>query len=104
MAKKLKKEARADFETLLARVETLVRELESGDIGIEDAMLRYEEGMRAVQACRKVLDDAERRIEILVRGEGSEWKTEDFEPAKAPAPKKARQKKTKAPEEEGMLF
>ena len=102
MAKKHKKEARADFETLLARVETLVRELESGDIGIEDAMLRYEEGMRAVQACRKVLDDAERRIEILVRGEGSEWKTADFEPAKAPAPKKAR--KTVAKEEEGMLF
>ena len=102
-------EENPSFEQLLARVEELVRSLESGDLGIEEAMNRYEEGMKAVHACRRVLDQAEKRIEILIRGESGALDARPFDPEKAgqaePKPKKKAGKgRRKAKEEEDLLF
>jgi exodeoxyribonuclease VII small subunit len=44
--------------------------LEGGDLPLEDALRRYEEGLLAIQRCREILDGAERRIEVLSRDIG----------------------------------
>lgn len=50
------------FEDALARLESIAEEIEGGEIGLEESIARYEEGMKLVQHCRKILDAAEQRI------------------------------------------
>ncbi len=69
MAKK-KKPARTaaeepDFEEALARLEAIVRLLEEGDIGLSEALTRYEEGVKLLRQSYDLLQRAERRIELL---------------------------------------
>ena len=100
------------FEELLSFVETLVRDLEGGDLGLEEAMNRYSDGVKALSACRQVLDEAEKKIEILIRGADGELAAKPFDPDSSadPAPAKARKKTprkkdTDTPEGgEGLLF
>lgn len=68
MAKK--KRARRDqrsegFEESLAELEAIVQELESGELGLADALSRYEEGARHLKTCQKLLAQAERKIELV---------------------------------------
>ncbi|HYM81217.1 MAG TPA: exodeoxyribonuclease VII small subunit [Candidatus Limnocylindria bacterium] len=58
------------FEQALARLETIVSELEAGSLSLEDSMARYEEGMRLSRTLTLTLDEAEKRIERLVESEG----------------------------------
>ncbi len=64
-----------NFEDALARLEQIVEELESGDLGLESALSAFEEGVSLSRRCSGQLEDAERRIEILV-GEGEDLRTE----------------------------
>ena len=68
------------FEDALAEVEYLVEELESGKLSLEDALDRYERGVRRLAQCRKLLEGAERRVEILRKTMSGELKAEPFEP------------------------
>lgn len=70
------------FEEALAQVERLVEELESGELSLEDALERYERGVRRLAACRKLLDAAEKRVDILRKSPTGELKVEPFEPGK----------------------
>lgn len=56
------------FETSLEQVENVVRELEAGQIPLAASLARYEEGIRALKTCQKMLDEAEAKIEMLSRG------------------------------------
>ncbi len=58
-----------NFEDALKRLEEIVRELENGDIGIEQALNLFEEGTRLSKLCAKKLSKIERRVEILKKGE-----------------------------------
>jgi exodeoxyribonuclease VII small subunit len=58
-----------NFEDALKRLEEIVRELENGDIGIEQALDLFEEGTRLSKLCAKKLSKIERRVEILKKGE-----------------------------------
>jgi exodeoxyribonuclease VII small subunit len=53
------------FEESLAQLEQIVAAIESGQIGLEDSLARYEQGMELVKRCRGILDRAEKRIEQL---------------------------------------
>jgi exodeoxyribonuclease VII small subunit len=53
------------FEDSLAELESIVAELESGKLGLSDALGRYEQGVRHLKACQQLLQRAERRIELL---------------------------------------
>jgi len=53
------------FEEALAELETIVGELEEGDIGLGDAMARYEQGVRHLRRCYGLLEEAQRKIELL---------------------------------------
>jgi exodeoxyribonuclease VII small subunit len=58
------------FEEAFAAAEEAVDLLERGDLTLEDALRRYEEGLLAIQCCREILEGAERRIEVLGRNVG----------------------------------
>jgi exodeoxyribonuclease VII small subunit len=68
------------FEEALAEVEGLVEELESGRLSLEDALERYERGVRRLAQCRKLLEGAERKVDILRKTVSGELKAEPFEP------------------------
>ena len=61
----------ADFEAQLASLERIVRELERGDLPLERSLELFEQGVRLSRECQERLNEAERRIEVLLRdGEG----------------------------------
>lgn len=53
------------FEQSVAQLETIVAAIESGQIGLEESLAKYEQGMALVKRCRGILDRAEKRIELL---------------------------------------
>jgi len=55
------------FETSLTELETVVRDLESGDLPLERAIQLFERGMTLSQQCRQQLEEAETRVEVLVK-------------------------------------
>jgi len=55
------------FETGLQQLEAIVKEMEGGDLPLERALELFERGMQLSEACRKQLEEAETRIEILTR-------------------------------------
>jgi exodeoxyribonuclease VII small subunit len=58
------------FEECLARLEKIVNELEKGELPLEKALALFEEGVQLSNSCRKELDDAEGKIEILMKQNG----------------------------------
>lgn len=69
------------FEASLDELERVVRELESGDMPLEHALGLFARGTQLSEACRRQLEDAETRVEALVRRSG-EFQPEPFEPEK----------------------
>jgi len=68
------------FEEALRALETIVRQLESGDVPLEDSINLYEEGERLRQHCQKRLDAAQARIERIVQGpDGAAASTRPFD-------------------------
>jgi exodeoxyribonuclease VII small subunit len=71
-AKKTPADAPIDFEAAMKRLETIVEELESGELTLEDSIARYEEGVKLSRGLTGKLDEAEKRIERLVENDGDE--------------------------------
>lgn len=55
------------FEQAMARLEAIVGELEKGDLPLDESLKIFEEGIRLSKNCLKVLEEAERKVEILVQ-------------------------------------
>jgi exodeoxyribonuclease VII small subunit len=53
------------FEVALTRLEAIVRDLEEGDLGLAEALTRYETGIGLLKSCHELLERAERKIELL---------------------------------------
>jgi exodeoxyribonuclease VII small subunit len=68
------------FEECLQRLEKIVDELERGDIPLEKALTLFEEGMGLSNSCRKELDEAEGKVEILLKQNGK-LQPEAFDPS-----------------------
>ena len=58
------------FEDCLQRLEKIVQELEKGEVPLEKSLTLFEEGMQLSAACRKELDEAEGKVEILLKQNG----------------------------------
>jgi exodeoxyribonuclease VII small subunit len=58
-------ECASSFEESLVELEKIVGELESGKLGLSDALARYEEGVKHLKGCQQLLEAAERKIELL---------------------------------------
>jgi exodeoxyribonuclease VII small subunit len=70
--------ALAKFEECLERLEKIVQELEKGEVPLEKSLTLFEEGMQLSAACRKELDEAEGKVEILLKQNGR-LQSEPFE-------------------------
>jgi exodeoxyribonuclease VII small subunit len=70
------------FETSLDELEKVVRELEGGDLPLERSLELFERGMVLSDACRKQLEAAETRVEMLIRS-GGKMTAEPFRPEKS---------------------
>ena len=55
------------FEQAMARLEVIVGELEKGDLPLDESLKIFEEGIRLSKSCLKVLEEAERKVEVLVQ-------------------------------------
>ncbi|HJZ68453.1 MAG TPA: exodeoxyribonuclease VII small subunit [Blastocatellia bacterium] len=61
--------AEKSFEASLEELEQIVRQLEAGDLPLDRSLELFEQGVRLSRECQKRLDEAERKVEILVKGE-----------------------------------
>ncbi len=68
-----------EFETALKKLETIVENLENGELSLEEALKRYEEGIRMADICSKRLTEAEKRVEVLMKINPGKFKTIPFE-------------------------
>ena len=69
------------FEVCLDELEKVVKELEAGDLPLEKSIELFERGMGLSESCRKQLEAAETRVDMLVRKEGR-MSAEPFRPEK----------------------
>ena len=79
-AKKPEPPKKPEFERSLARLEEVVRRLESPQLSLDDAMKLFEEGVTLSRECQKQLEEAEGRVEILLNKADGKLATEPFDP------------------------
>ncbi|MEM6505790.1 MAG: exodeoxyribonuclease VII small subunit [Planctomycetota bacterium] len=60
------------FEQAIDKLEDLIEQIESGEVGLEEAIAQYEQGQALIKRCRGILDKAERRIVELTQDEDGE--------------------------------
>ena len=67
-----------NFEESMKKLETIVTELENGSLNLDESVKKFEEGMKIAKQCNTILEDAEKKITILLEKDG-ELKEENFE-------------------------
>lgn len=61
--------AKEKFEEALGRLEEIVKKMEAGDMTLEESLKAFEEGIKLARLCSRKLDEAERRVEVLLKQE-----------------------------------
>ena len=72
------KQEEPTFEAGLKRLEEVLDSLEHGDLALEEAMRAFEEGVQLVRFCHKKLDEVEKRVELLLKGDTGKFFTLPF--------------------------
>ncbi len=87
------------FEKAMEKLEKIVDDLETGNIALDEALKKYEEGVKLSRICRERLSQAEKKIEVLTRSMDGSLKKEPFDPeaAEEQAEAKPRAKSKSAP-------
>ena len=67
-----------DLETALSEINTLVEQMEQGELTLEQSLERFERGIVLIKHCQKVLTDAEQKVQILIQQNGQD-DLEDYE-------------------------
>jgi len=97
--------AEMKFEEALKRLEKIVDELESGDLALDDALEKYEEGIRLSKLCAKKLEVARKKVEILLKSDDGSVELKPFDEKIAEeSMSREEPKKKKGKEEGGGLF
>jgi len=65
------------FEVMLAKLEEIVRRMEAGEMTLEESLVAFEEGIKLSRNCSKTLDEAQRKVEILLQ-DGEKLSTAPF--------------------------
>ena len=73
------KEKEKSFESSLIELEKVVEQLEAGDLPLERMLELFEQGVRLSRECQKRLDEAERKVEILLKNDEGKVTVADFE-------------------------
>jgi exodeoxyribonuclease VII small subunit len=71
---------KGEFEKSLTRLEEVVKRLESVELSLDEAMKLFEEGVKLSRDCQKQLEEAEGRVEILLKKADGKLAAEPFEP------------------------
>ena len=69
--------ATSNIEKNMSDLENIVTELEKGDLNLDESISKFEEGIKISKQCNKILEDAEKKITILLEKDG-EVKEENF--------------------------
>ena len=75
---KKKKEENINFEDAMKKLEEIANELEKNDLDLDSSVLKFEEGMKLSKQCSKILEEAEKKISILIKTDEG-LVEEDFE-------------------------
>ena len=96
--------AEIKFEDALKKLEKIVGDLEDGDLSLDEALERYEEGIRLSKLCAKKLEAAKKKVEILLKNEGGSIELKEFDEKTAEESEKPQEtKKKKSKTEEGLF-
>ena len=71
--------AKKTFETAIEQMDKIVQELETGDIPLEQAIKKFEEGVKLSQLCSKRLDETEEKMSMLIKTAEGQLSTVPFE-------------------------
>lgn len=66
------------FEDAIKKLDEIAKELESGDLSLDDSVRKFEEGIKISKACENTLSEAEKKINLLIDNENGEIKEESF--------------------------
>lgn len=66
------------FEEQITELEKIINELENGNLNLDDSVVKFEQGMKISKECNKMLENAEKKITILLNNENGEVNEEDF--------------------------
>ena len=75
--------AKVKFEKAFKELQDTVAALEQGDLPLDECLAKYEAGVKALRLCRQILDEAEKKIEMLTKDEKGNLATKNFEPETA---------------------
>ena len=71
------KDENANFEDIMKQLEVIANELETGNLNLDDSVKKFEEGIKLSKKCNEILENAEKKISILIN-DGEDLKEEDF--------------------------
>ena len=68
-----------NFEEMIENIEKIAKDLESGNLSLDESVKKFEEGMEISKECSKILEDAEKKITILIKDSEGNIKEESFD-------------------------
>ena len=74
-----KKSSKTNFETQLTELESVVEQLESGELPLEDALKVFEKGVKLSRQCQQLLSEAEQKVTILMDNDLVDSQEQDFD-------------------------
>ncbi len=77
--------AEIKFEEALKKLEKIVEDLEGGDLSLDEALKKYQEGIDLSRQCSQRLESAKKKIETLVKNKKGEFELKPFDENKTPA-------------------
>ena len=67
-----------NFEEMMSQLEQIAKDLESGELSLDESVKKFEEGMEISKSCSKILEDAEKKITILIKNGNGDITEENF--------------------------
>ena len=67
-----------DFENQIAELENIVRQLESESVSLDESLALFEKGVKLTKSCQKMLDEAEKKVSVLVSDGNGDMVEKDF--------------------------
>ena len=74
--------AEIKFEEALKKLEKIVEDLEKGDLSLDEALKKYQEGVELSRLCSQRLDNAKKKIDVLVKNKKGEFELKPIDEAK----------------------
>jgi len=69
------------FEQALQRLEKIAEDLEGEEVSLDTSLKHYEEGMKLIAVCNKKLEEAKKKVDVLLKKDGNDFELKTFEEA-----------------------